>query len=107
MEFDAIRIKNGESLDEIVGKLTAMSVRYNSLGGCLEDRELVKKLFDIVPDQYLTVVAGIEQFYDLKSLAFDEAIGCLKAFEERTQRSSSGTRSNSGQLLLTPSRVGS
>ena len=95
-EFDAIRMKNGESLDEIVGKLTAMSVRYSSLGGCLEDRELVKKLFDIMPDQYLMVVAGIEQFYDLKSLAFDDVVGRLKALEERTQRGSSGTRSNSG-----------
>ena len=34
-EFDAIRMKEDESLDQIVGKLTAMSVRYNSLGGAL------------------------------------------------------------------------
>ena len=32
-EFDAIRMKDDESLDQIVGKLTAMSVKYNSLGG--------------------------------------------------------------------------
>jgi len=32
IEFDTIRMKEGESLDEIVGKLTAMSVRYSSLG---------------------------------------------------------------------------
>ena len=61
----------------------------------------MKKLFDIVPDRYLTVVAGIEQFYDLKTLAFDEAVGRLKAFEERTRRGSSGSRSVKGQVLLT------
>lgn len=63
---------------------------------------LVKKLFDIVPDHYLTVVAGIEQFYDLKTLAFDEAVGHLKVFEERTRRSGgSDARFESGQVLLT------
>ncbi|CAD6204411.1 unnamed protein product [Miscanthus lutarioriparius] len=100
-EFDAIWMKNGESLDEIVGKLTAMSVRYSSLGGCLEDRELVKKLFDIVPDQYLTVVAGIEQFYDLKSLAFDDVVGRLKALEEpeweARQKNAGGDSSGKGK----------
>jgi hypothetical protein len=44
----------------------------------------VKKLFDIVPERYLTVVARIKQFFDLKMLAFDEAVGRLKVFEERT-----------------------
>ena len=32
-EFDAIRMKDDESLDQIVGKLAAMSVKYSSLGG--------------------------------------------------------------------------
>lgn len=45
---------------------------------------LVKKLFDTVPKRFLQVMAGIEQFYDLKSLAFDEAVGPLKAFEKHT-----------------------
>ena len=44
-----------------------------------------------MPDQYLTVMEGIEQLYDLKSLAFDDVVGRLKALEERTQRGSSGT----------------
>jgi hypothetical protein len=100
-EFDAIRMKEDEPLDQVVGKLMTLSVKYNSLGGSLDDAEMVKKLFDIVPDRYLNVVAGIEQFYDLKTLAFDEAVGRLKAFEERTRRSSGGTRSDSGQVLLT------
>jgi hypothetical protein len=76
-------------------------VRSSSLGGSIGDSDLVKKLFDIVPDWYLTVVVGIEQFYDLKTLAFDEAVGRLKAFEERTRRGSSGSRSVKGQVLLT------
>ena len=32
-EFDAVEMKEDESLDQIVGKLTALSVRSSSLGG--------------------------------------------------------------------------
>ena len=82
-------MKENDPLDQVVGKLTSLSVRCSSLGGSIGDADLVKKLFDIVPERYLTVVAGIEQFYDLKTIAFDEAVGRLKAFEERTRRGSS------------------
>jgi hypothetical protein len=47
------------------------------------------------------VVARIEQFYDLKKLVFDEAIGRLKAFEERTKQGAIGARTDTGQVLLT------
>jgi len=100
-EFDALKMKDEETVDQFAGKLTEMSVRYGNLGGSLEDSEMVKKLFDTVPDRFLNVVAGIEQFYDLKTLAFDEAVGRLKAFEERTRRGAGSARGDGGQLLLT------
>jgi hypothetical protein len=100
-EFDAIRMKEDDPLDPVVGKLTALSVRCSSLGGSISDAKLVKKLFDIVPERYLNIIAGIEQFYDLKTLPFDEAVGRLKAFEERTRRSSGSARSGESQALLT------
>jgi hypothetical protein len=46
-------------------------------------------------------VARIEQFYDLKSLAFEEAVGRLKAYEERTRRGARSGKTEGGQLLLT------
>jgi hypothetical protein len=52
----------------------------------LDDAALVKKMFDTVLEHYINVISRIEQFYDLKKLAFDEAVGRLKAFEERTKR---------------------
>jgi len=97
-------MKEEEPIDEYAGKLNAMSVRYSNLGGTLDDAAMVKKLFDTVPERFLSVVAGIEQFYDLKELLFEEAVGRLKAFEERVQRGAggSGAKTDSkGQLLLT------
>ncbi|XP_066324239.1 uncharacterized protein [Miscanthus floridulus] len=78
-----------------------MSVKYSNLGGSLDDAALVKKLFDTVPERFLNVVAWIEQFFDLKTLAFDEAVGRLNAFEERTWQGAGGVRFKGGQVLLT------
>jgi uncharacterized membrane protein YgcG len=78
-----------------------MSVWYRNLGGSLDDAALVKKLFDTVPKHFINVVARIEQFYDLSKLAFVEAVGWLKAFEERTRRGAGSAWSDTGQVLLT------
>ncbi|CAD6269600.1 unnamed protein product [Miscanthus lutarioriparius] len=99
-EFDAVRMKEEESLDQYVGRLTAMSVKYSNLGGTLDDVALVKKLFYTVPERFIIVIIGIEQFYVLKKLSFEEAVGRLKAFEEHTKRGGGGVR---GKLLLTQS----
>jgi hypothetical protein len=81
-----------------------MLVKYGNLGGTLDDAAMVRKLFDIVLDRYITVVAEIEQFFDLKKLAFEEAVGRLKAYEEWIQRGASGARGDGGQLLLTQAK---
>jgi hypothetical protein len=78
-----------------------MSVKYGNLGGSLDDSAMVKKLFDTVPNRYIMVVAGIEQFFNLKKLAFEEAVGQLKAYEELIQRGAHGTMGDGGQLMLT------
>ncbi|CAD6255874.1 unnamed protein product [Miscanthus lutarioriparius] len=101
-EFDAMKMKEEDTIDHYAGWLTGMSVRYGNLDGSLDDAALVKKMFDIVPERFINVVAGIEQFYDLKKLAFDEAVGRLKAYEERTRRGASGAaKTDTGQVLLT------
>ncbi|XP_066354828.1 uncharacterized protein [Miscanthus floridulus] len=100
-EFDGLRMKEDETLDSYTRRLTAMSVKFSNLGGTLDDVTLVKKLFDIVPDRFINVVAGIEQFFDLQKLAFEEAVGRLKAFEDRTWRGAGSVKSDNGQLLLT------
>jgi hypothetical protein len=47
---------------------------------------MVKKLLDTVPERLYPAVAGIEQFCDPEKMAFEEALGRLKAFEERSRR---------------------
>lgn len=85
-EFDSLRMKDDEQVDQYTSKISATSVKYRNLGRTLYDSAMVKKLFDTVPDRYITMVAGIEQFFDLKKLAFEEVVGQLKAYEERIQQ---------------------
>lgn len=98
-EFEVLRMKEGETADEFAGKLSVLVTKFNSLGSTIEDATLVKKLLDSVPDKFFQLVASIEQYSDLDTMPFDEAIGRLKAYEERI-RTRSTNADNNGQLLL-------
>ena len=62
-----------------------------------------------MPDRLYPAVAGIEQFCDVASMPFEEALGRLKAFDERSRRwaqltsgqATSGGQIDGGRLLLT------
>lgn len=101
-EFDKLHMAEGELLDDYAGKISGMAARYAGLGSTLGDAAMVKKLLDTVPDRLYSAVAGIEQFCDVETMAFEEALGRLKAFEERSRRrAQAGGERNDGQLLLT------
>ncbi|XP_042451831.1 uncharacterized protein LOC122036548 [Zingiber officinale] len=100
-EFDALRMKETDTIDEFAGKLSAMSSKFSALGATLEYSSLLKKLLDSIPDKLFPIVVGIEQFHDLETIQFEETIGRLKAYEERTLRLRSNTNDTEGELLLT------
>ena len=52
------------------------------------DAALVKKLLDTVPDRLFLVLAGIEQFCDVTTMAFDEAL--RRRVRRRGQRRARG-----------------
>ena len=108
-EFDSLIMADGDALDVYAGKISGMKASFASLGSTLDDAALVKKLLDTVPDRLYPAVAGIEQFCDVASMPFEEALGRLKAFDERSRRraqltsgqATSGSQDDNGQLLLT------
>ena len=85
-DFDRLKMADGEALDANAGRLAGMTARYANLGETLDDAALMKKLLDTVPDRLFPIVAGIEQFCVVEELAFDEALGRLRAFDERVRR---------------------
>ena len=71
-EFDRLCMADEEELDGYAGKISGMAARYASLGSTLGDAAMVKKLLDTVPDRLYSAVAGIEQFCDVETMAFEE-----------------------------------
>jgi hypothetical protein len=102
-DFDRLIMADGEALDVYAGKISGMAAKYASLGATLSDAEMVKKLLDTVPDALYTAVAGIEQFCNVETVCFDEVLGRLKAFQERSERRKAALGGERGgdQLLLT------
>uniref|UniRef100_A0ACD6AP29 Uncharacterized protein n=1 Tax=Avena sativa TaxID=4498 RepID=A0ACD6AP29_AVESA len=85
-DFDRLNMGDVEALDVFASKISSMAARYANLGATLDDAAMVKKLLDSVSDCLYQAVASIEQLCDVEKLCFDEALGRLKAFEERSER---------------------
>ncbi|XP_042472039.1 uncharacterized protein LOC122054662 [Zingiber officinale] len=100
-EFDTLRMKETDTIDEFAGKLNAMSSKFSALGATLEDSSLVKKLLDSIPDKFFPIVVGIIQFHNLETIPLEETIGRLKAYEEQTLRLRGNTNDTEGELILT------
>ncbi|CAM8935138.1 unnamed protein product [Rhodiola kirilowii] len=97
-EFEILRMKDSDSLDEFSMKLSSLVNRIRGLGQQIEEVHVVKKFLRGVSKRFLPIVSTIEQFGDVNAMPLDEAIGRLKAHEERTR----STEDNEGeQLLLT------
>ncbi|XP_044955001.1 uncharacterized protein LOC123405339 [Hordeum vulgare subsp. vulgare] len=91
-----------ESVDAFAGKISGMATRYAGLRSTLDDVAMVKKLLDAVPDRLYAAVAWIEQFCDVSTMLFEDALGRLKAFDERLRRrGQDGDDRGGDQLLLT------
>ena len=83
-EFDRLKMKETESIDDFGGKLAEISSKSAALGVSIEEPKLVKKFLSSLPRRkYIHIVASLEQVLDLNKTSFEDIIGRLKAYEER------------------------
>ncbi|KAE8771595.1 retrotransposon protein [Hordeum vulgare] len=99
-EFDRLCMEDGDELDAYAERISGMAARYAALGATLDNAAMVKKLLDTTPDRLYAAVAGIEQFCDVDKMPFEEALGRLKAFDERTRRRTQDNGGRGGDQLL-------
>ncbi|XP_074342578.1 uncharacterized protein LOC141680182 [Apium graveolens] len=97
-EFESIRMKENEQLDEFYLKLNSLVTNIRALGETVEEAYVVKKLLRAVPSKFLQIASAIEQFGNLEAMSVEKVIGSLTAHEERLK---GGTETSHGQLLLT------
>lgn len=97
-DFESLKMKNGELLDDFCFKLNGLVANIRALGESVEESYVVKKLLRAVPTKFLQIASTIEQFGDLEKMSVEEAVGSLKAHEERLKGQEEPV---GGQLLLT------
>ena len=83
-DFDRLKMKDTETIDEFVGKMSEISSKSAVLGEEIVEPKLVKKFLKCLPrKKYIHIVAALEQVLDLKTTSFEDIVGHLKAYEER------------------------
>ena len=99
-EFERLRMKETDTIDEFVGRLAELSSKSAALGENIEETKLVKKFVKSLPrKKYIHIVASLEQVLDLKITPFEDIVGRLKAFEERVAEEEEDTQDNQTELM--------
>jgi hypothetical protein len=98
-EFDSLKFRDGELVDEFGTRITQLTNRLAVLGDDYTEEEIVRKFLQALPPRFDQIVASIETLLDLVDVTVDELIGRLKAAEERLGRS--GDDSPIAKLNLT------
>lgn len=97
-EFEAMTMKEDETIDDFHMKMNGIVTNIRALGEKMEESYTVKKLLRAVPSKFLQITSTIEQFGDLDTMTMEEAVGSLKAHEERVKGK---TEVKESRLLLT------
>lgn len=101
-EFDRLKMKDGDTIDSFVGKLSEISSKSTSLGEMIEEPKLVKKFLKSLPrKKYIHIVASSEQVLDLNTTSFKDIIGIMKAYEERITEDEEDTHDDQEKLMYT------
>ncbi|KAL0855319.1 hypothetical protein Bca101_060472 [Brassica carinata] len=100
-DFDRLKMKENESTDDFVGRISELSSKSAALGETIEEVKLVKKFLKSLPrKKYIHIVASLEQLLDLNTTSFEEVIGRLKTYEERILEEEGETEDNQQSKLM-------
>ncbi|XP_050136616.1 uncharacterized protein LOC126612250 [Malus sylvestris] len=85
-DFEYIRMKDDELLDDYLSRLFEIINQMKSYGEILSDERIVQKYLISLPRNYDNIVSIIEETKDLSTLSVKELIGSLKGFAQRLSR---------------------
>ncbi|XP_048611726.1 uncharacterized protein LOC125586006 [Brassica napus] len=99
-EFDRLKMKEEDSIDTFVGRLSEITSKSASLGEIIEETKIVKKFLKSLPrKRYIHIVASLEQVLDLNTTSFEDIVGRLKAYEERICEDEDENQDDQGKLM--------
>ena len=95
-KFESLKMKDTSTIDDFSSKLSGLATVSATLGGTISQEKLVKKFLTSLPSRFIHIVAALEQVLDLKTITFEDVVGRLKAYKERTKEPGKA----SGEKLL-------
>lgn len=98
-EFDRLKMKDTDKIDDFIRKLSEISSKSDALGETMDESKLVKKLLQSIPWKKYHIVASLEQILNLKITCFEDIIGQLKTYEERICDEENETQENQSNLM--------
>ena len=99
-ELSEIRFKDGESVDDFSMWITGLANSNTTLGGSINETEIVKKMLQVAPDHLEQVTISIETLLDVNDLTVEEVTERLCNVEQRKKNAASAV-DKEGHLLLT------
>ncbi|XP_074331941.1 uncharacterized protein LOC141668820 [Apium graveolens] len=74
-----------EQIEDFQMRMIGLVTNIRALGEMMDESYVVKKLLRAVPTRFLQITSTLEQFGDLENMSVEEAVGALKAHEERVK----------------------
>ncbi|XP_074360312.1 uncharacterized protein LOC141704474 [Apium graveolens] len=96
-EFETVSMKESKQVDDFYMRINGLVTNIRTLGEEINESYVVKKFLRYVPPKFLQITSTMEQFGNLNTMTMEEAVGSLKAHEERLRGKSDNSES---QLLL-------
>ncbi|KAK8934594.1 hypothetical protein KSP39_PZI014788 [Platanthera zijinensis] len=80
-QFDDIKMQDGEKSQEYFAKLTSLANQIKTLGGNLEETQIVEKVLRSMPKTYNHIVSAIMEAHDIEEMTVTELMGSLQSHE--------------------------
>ncbi|KAG7578131.1 Zinc finger CCHC-type [Arabidopsis thaliana x Arabidopsis arenosa] len=100
-EFERIKMKDTDTIDAFSGKLSEISTKSAALGVNIETPKLVKKFLNSLPrKRFIHIIAALEQVLDLNKTSFEDIVGRMKTYEDRTCDEEENQQEDQGKLMF-------
>jgi hypothetical protein len=83
VQFEKLQMKEDETIGKYFLRVEELVNAMKALGEKIEESSLVQKILRSLPDRFNPKVSAIEELNDIKTLAFDQLLGTLTAYEMR------------------------
>lgn len=88
-DFETLQMKNGESVNEYIGKAMSMANNMRIHDHKIKDNEVVEKILRSMTPKFDYMVCSIEESNDIENMSIDELQSSLLVHEQKLNRGGS------------------